>query len=109
MRNAADPTEVTREITIAAPPEVVWTYLVEADKAARWMDQAAELDPRPGGLFRVHVLPGHTARGTFLELEPAGAAATRSHTVGWDHYLPRLVTAARGADPGRDPWLGTGA
>ena len=124
MRNAADPTEVTREITIAAPPEVVWTYLVEADKAARWMDQAAELDPRPGGLFRVHVLPGHTARGTFLELEPAGAAATRvrfshrdlpsaaatrSHTEGWDHYLPRLVTAARGADPGRDPWLGTGA
>ena len=156
MRNAADSTEVTREITIAAAPEIVWTYLVEEAKAARWMGQAAELDARPGGLFRVHVLPGHTARGEFVELDPprrlvytwgweaegdtpnavppgsttieielerAGAAtrvrfshrdlpsaaAARSHAEGWDHYLPRLLTAAQGTDPGRDPWLGAGA
>ena len=26
------------------------------------------------------------------------------HRAGWAHYLPRLVLAASGADPGRDPW-----
>jgi uncharacterized protein YndB with AHSA1/START domain len=157
MPDAAEPAAVTREITIAAAPEVVWTYLVDAGKAARWMGLAAELDPTPGGLYRVQVLPGHTDRGRFveldpprrlvytwgwepdgddatsavppgsttieIELEPAGPAtrvrlshrdlptpaATRSHADGWDHYLPRLVTAAEGADPGRDPWIDTNA
>jgi predicted DsbA family dithiol-disulfide isomerase len=82
----ADPTAVTREITIAAAPEIVWTYLVEEDKAARWIGQAAELDARPGGLFRVHVLPAHTARGEFVELDPPrrlvlhlGLGARRRH------------------------------
>jgi len=35
---------------------------------------------------------------------PSGEAAD-SHTRGWEHYLPRLVTVAAGGDPGRDPWL----
>ena len=153
MARAAESAAVTREITIAAAPEIVWTYLVDEGKAARWMGQAAELDARPGGLYRVEVLPGHTARGQFveldpprrlvytwgweeagdgtpnpvppgsttieIELEPAGAATlvrfshrdlpsaetARSHSEGWDHYLPRLMSASQGADPGRDPWL----
>jgi uncharacterized protein YndB with AHSA1/START domain len=30
--------------------------------------------------------------------------AVRFHQVGWEHYLPRLATAAAGGDPGGDPW-----
>ena len=26
------------------------------------------------------------------------------HNAGWGHYLPRLVAAASGAEPGPDPW-----
>jgi hypothetical protein len=33
------------------------------------------------------------------------SAEAASHGRGWDHYLPRLVEAAGGGDPGRDPWL----
>jgi uncharacterized protein YndB with AHSA1/START domain len=33
---------------------------------------------------------------------PAGTAAF--HQAGWQHYLPRLVLVAGGADPGPDPW-----
>ncbi|MGQ0669936.1 MAG: SRPBCC family protein [Actinomycetota bacterium] len=33
---------------------------------------------------------------------PAGAGA--AHSEGWDHYLPRLATAAAGGEPGPDPW-----
>ena len=29
--------------------------------------------------------------------------ATDFHRAGWDHYLPRLATAAAGGDPGPDP------
>lgn len=145
-------TVVVRELTIAAAPETVWEFLVDPARAERWMGVSAVFDPRPGGVYSVEVLPGHTAKGAFVELdpprrlvftwgwepgvdgdapmlppgastvefelEPDGAgtrvrlthrlpdteAATR-HAHGWDHYLPRLVAAAGGADPGRDPWL----
>jgi uncharacterized protein YndB with AHSA1/START domain len=32
------------------------------------------------------------------------APAVAFHRAGWEHYLPRLAIAARGADPGPDPW-----
>jgi uncharacterized protein YndB with AHSA1/START domain len=150
METAAETTSVVREITIAASPETVWQFLVDPDKAIRWMGQAAWFDPRPGGQYRIQVLPGNTASGEFVELDPPrrlvytwgweagkgssvppgtstveielvpdgegttlrfshrdlpGAAAVESHAHGWDHYLARLAVAARGDDPGPDPWL----
>jgi hypothetical protein len=35
----------------------------------------------------------------------SSAEAARSHSIGWDHYLPRLELAATGRDPGEDPWV----
>jgi uncharacterized protein YndB with AHSA1/START domain len=145
-------TSVEREISIAASPDTVWRFLVEPDKAARWMGRSVSFDPRPGGLYRVEVIPGHTARGEFVALDPPrrlvftwgwepgglkanpvlsgsttveielvpngdgttlrfrhrglpGAEAVQSHAHGWDHYLGRLIIAARGDDPGPDPWI----
>ena len=152
METTAETTSVEREIAIAASPETVWHFLVDPDKATRWMGQTASFDPRPGGRYRVEVIPGHTASGEFVELDaprrlvytwgwepgeegpnpvPPGsstveielrpngegtmlrfshrglpsAEAAQSHAHGWDHYLERLVVAARGDDPGADPWL----
>jgi hypothetical protein len=34
-------------------------------------------------------------------LKPEAVAA---HRAGWEHYLPRLVPAASGTDPGLDAW-----
>ena len=70
METAAETTSVVREITIAASPETVWQFLVDPDKAIRWMGQAAWFDPRPGGQYRIQVLPGNTASGEFVELDP---------------------------------------
>lgn len=153
MESVTETTELVRELTIEARPETVWEFLVDSEKAERWMGRAAELEPHPGGLYRVEIVPGHTARGTFVELDPprrlvftwgwepnpdgsSAAVAPGSSTVvvelepegdgtrlrlthrdlptpeaaerhahGWDHYLERLVVAAGGGDPGRDPWL----
>jgi uncharacterized protein YndB with AHSA1/START domain len=41
----------------------------------------------------------------FTHRDLPSAEATQSHAHGWDHYLPRLESAAAGDDPGRDPWL----
>ena len=44
------PDRIEREITIAAPPERVWSVLTEADHIAGWFaDAGAEIDLRPGG------------------------------------------------------------
>jgi uncharacterized protein YndB with AHSA1/START domain len=45
-------------------------------------------------------------RLTFIHRDLPSVEAAQSHGEGWDHFLERLVTAAKGDDPGRDPWLG---
>jgi hypothetical protein len=46
---------------------------------------------------------GTKLRFTHRDLPSAEAAESHSH--GWDHYLERLVVAARGEDAGEDPWI----
>jgi uncharacterized protein YndB with AHSA1/START domain len=81
MESATETTSVQREIAIAARPETVWEFLVDSEKATRWMGLRAELDPRPGGQYLVDVIPGHTARGEFVELDPPHRLV---FTWGWD-------------------------
>jgi len=45
--------ELAREIMIDATPETIWPYLTEPDKHVDWCGTVAELDPRPGGIYRV--------------------------------------------------------
>ena len=81
MEQVADQTSVVRELEIDASPETVWEFLVDPEKATRWMGQAAEFDARPGGLYRVSVIPGNTARGEFVEVD---APRRLSLTWGWE-------------------------
>ena len=47
--------ELRKSIWIDAPPEVVFSYLTDAEKVARWFGVRAELDPVPGGVYRPFV------------------------------------------------------
>lgn len=148
MDAATDTSVYERTLTIDASPETVWEFLVEPEKLMRWKGINADLDAQPGGIFRCEVIPGHIARGEYVEIDkpnrlvftwgwdgndgvPPGsstieieltaeghgtslrfvhkhlpsAEAVASHAHGWDHYLPRLETAAAGGDPGEDPWV----
>jgi uncharacterized protein YndB with AHSA1/START domain len=67
---ASTETAVRREIQIAAQPQTIWEFLVDPDKATRWMGTAATLDARPGGQYRVEVLSGNIATGEFVEVDP---------------------------------------
>lgn len=136
--------EIVVEQHVHATPDRVYRYLTESALWARWQGADATIEATPGGLFRMAMSNGLTARGQFVELEqnrrvvftwgwvdhpgvPPGSTTVEiellpvpngtllrlthrgltqdeipSHLMGWEHYLPRLATAARGGDPGPD-------
>lgn len=61
---------VIKEIFIEAPPEEVFPYLTQSEKYVLWMGLAAELDPRPGGLFKVDPNTIDIIFGEFVEVSP---------------------------------------
>jgi uncharacterized protein YndB with AHSA1/START domain len=81
VETTTESTRVEREVAIDASPETVWEFLIDPTKATRWMGMTASLDARPGGEYRVEVIPGHVARGEFVEVE---APRRLVHTWGWE-------------------------
>jgi uncharacterized protein YndB with AHSA1/START domain len=61
---------VVVERRIQARPSTVFSFLTDPAKWTRWQGTAADLDPRPGGVYHVVVREGAVARGTFLEVIP---------------------------------------
>jgi uncharacterized protein YndB with AHSA1/START domain len=80
MDATTETTSVVREVEIDASPETVWEFLVDPDKAIRWMGERASFDARPGGAWQVDVLPGNVAAGEFVELDPPHRLV---YTFGW--------------------------
>lgn len=71
------------ERVVAAPAERVYGHLTDAVLWARWQGTAATIDARPGGIFRLAMPNGMTARGQFVTLEPNRRVV---FTWGWiDH------------------------
>jgi uncharacterized protein YndB with AHSA1/START domain len=148
---AIDSTDaVEREIRIDAEPETVFAFFTEPELLLRWKGVDAQLDPVPGGTYRVVMHDRRTVLGRYVVVEPPTrlvftwgfdgedplvapgastvevtlapdgdgtlvrlihrdlpAPAREVHARGWAHYLDRLQTAARGGDPGPDPWAST--
>lgn len=61
---------IQQEIHIEAEPEVVFSHFTDPERMVRWMGISAELDPRPGGAFRVDINDRDVALGEFVEVEP---------------------------------------
>lgn len=59
-----------KTIYIDAPPEVVFPFLTDPEKLARWCGEQAELEPQPGGLFRVRFEGGVVSEGRYLIVDP---------------------------------------
>jgi uncharacterized protein YndB with AHSA1/START domain len=84
--------ELIREIVIDATPETIWPFLVEPEQHVRWIGTAAEIDPRPGGMYRVLVAGEHQSGGQFVEVVPQEKVV---FTFGWDepgHPIPPSST-----------------
>jgi uncharacterized protein YndB with AHSA1/START domain len=74
-------TAVEREVRIAARPETVFEFFVDPQKMCEWKGRKAELDPRPGGTYRVEINDQAIARGEFVEIE---APSRVVFTWGWE-------------------------
>lgn len=59
---------IERQTTAAAP--TVYDYLTTSTHWVAWQGSDAELDPQPGGIFRMTMPDGRTARGQYVDLQP---------------------------------------
>jgi uncharacterized protein YndB with AHSA1/START domain len=81
MDAATETTVYERTLSIDASPETVWEFFVDPEKLMRWKGINADLDERPGGIYRCEVIPGHTALGEYVELDKPHRLV---FTWGWD-------------------------
>ncbi len=72
---------ITKEIRIEAPRETVFPFLTEPEMMVRWGGMEADLDPTPGGVYRVQMTPEALAVGEFIEVTPHSRVV---FTWGWD-------------------------
>ena len=72
---------IERDTHIPAPPDVVFAFFVEPDRVVRWMGDAATLEARPGGTFRLEYARGEVASGQYVEIDPPRHVA---FTWGWE-------------------------
>jgi uncharacterized protein YndB with AHSA1/START domain len=69
------------ERRIYAPREEVFGYLTDPVKYTRWKGMAADLDPRPGGVYRVRMNSDTVALGEYVVVEPPSRVV---FTWGWE-------------------------
>jgi uncharacterized protein YndB with AHSA1/START domain len=74
-------TVVEREIRIAARPETVFEFFTDPEKMILWKGRRADLDPQPGGIYRVEMSEQIVARGEYVELD---APSRVVFTWGWE-------------------------
>jgi uncharacterized protein YndB with AHSA1/START domain len=73
--------DLVREIMIDATPETIWPFLVDPDKHVEWLGTVADIDPRPGGVYRVLVQGRHQSAGEYVEVVPHERLV---FTFGWE-------------------------
>lgn len=69
----------TCSVEVAAPPEIVFDYFVDAELILSWIGDYAVLDAQPGGEFTLDI-EGIPVRGRYLEVDPP-----KRVVVTWGH------------------------
>jgi uncharacterized protein YndB with AHSA1/START domain len=80
--------KAVKEITINAPPDAVFEYLIDPKKMIEWMGTEAVLQPDPGGEYRVICGGLNPSAGEFVEVVQNKRVV---FTFGWDvpnHPIP---------------------
>jgi len=78
---ATSPDAVVREVRVAARPETVFPFFTDPARMVLWKGVEADLDARPGGIYRVNVTGREVARGQYVEVVPNRRVV---FTWGWE-------------------------
>ena len=73
---------VTVERWIDAAPETVFSFFCDRGRWLSWQGVTAEIDPRPGGIFRMNVRGDGYATGQFVVIDPCDRVVL---TWGWEN------------------------
>ena len=63
-------TDVVVTRRIAASPAMVFSFFTDVERWTSWQGVAGEIDPQPGGVFRIRMPGEQVASGTFVEVVP---------------------------------------
>src|SRR5262249_43866503 len=70
-KKAKDVEAIERVILIAAPPEIVFDFLIKPELVARWIGRSLAREPKAGDRFLVEFSDsGYVARGVYTEVSP---------------------------------------
>ncbi|GAB3052688.1 hypothetical protein GCM10027053_10980 [Intrasporangium mesophilum] len=72
------PETLTKTVLLPVTPDEAFALVTEPERLRRWHAISARVDLRVGGDYRWTIVPGHTAVGTFQEIEPG-----RRVVFGW--------------------------
>lgn len=61
---------IEQEVAIDAPADFVFRFFTEPERHTAWLGVRAELDPRPGGIYRCVVNAKSTVLGEYVEVHP---------------------------------------
>jgi uncharacterized protein YndB with AHSA1/START domain len=99
--DVADPiVEVERRLP--ASPEDVFDFLTDAARYTKWMGRAAELDPKPGGIYRVEMSEDAVALGEYVEVDPPSRIVFSFGWVGDENVPPGSTTVEVALEPDGD-------
>ncbi len=71
---------IDKSVFIPVDPDTAFALITEPERLRRWQTVAARVDLRVGGDYRWTITPGHSAAGTFTEIEPGKRVV---FTWGW--------------------------
>jgi len=76
-----------KTVFIPVDPDAAFELITQPERLRRWKTVAARVDLRVGGEYRWTITPGHSAMGSFTEIEPGKRIV---YTWGWqgDAGLP---------------------
>ena len=72
---------VELQVRLEAATDVVFAHLIDPELYARWQGVRAELDPRPGGVFKVWMDAETVVSGSYVAIEPHRRVV---FTWGWE-------------------------
>jgi uncharacterized protein (TIGR03086 family) len=70
-----------KTVVVPLDPDATFALVTEPERLRRWQTVAARVDLRTGGGYRWTVVPGHSAAGTFQEVDPGRRIV---FTWGWE-------------------------
>jgi uncharacterized protein YndB with AHSA1/START domain len=90
------PVEVT--VWVPAVPSEVFPFFTDPARYVQWMGSEADLEPVPGGVYRVRMADGFSAAGRFLAVEPP-------HLVvfSWGFADDEAASRTKGGKAGGEP------